>query len=113
MAHCYLLSIIYYLLSFLYSPSQFLSLHHMLDVKTIIWFLLTLMLMGFFAGIEMAFYSANRLNIELKKKQRTGSGKLLSQFIESPVKFLGTTLIGFNLFLAFFALQVGNVMKPL
>jgi CBS domain containing-hemolysin-like protein len=85
----------------------------MLDVKTIIWFLLTLMLMGFFAGIEMAFYSANRLGIELKKKQRTGSGKLLSQFIESPVRFLGTTLIGFNLFLAFFALQVGNVMKPL
>jgi CBS domain containing-hemolysin-like protein len=85
----------------------------MLDVKTIIWFLLTLLLMGFFAGIEMAFYSANRLGIELKKKQRTGSGKLLSQFIESPVRFLGTTLIGFNLFLAFFALQVGNVMKPL
>ena len=85
----------------------------MLDIKTIIWFLLTLLLMGFFAGIEMAFYSANRLGIELKKKQRTGSGKLLSQFIESPVRFLGTTLIGFNLFLVFFALQVGNVMKPL
>ena len=70
----------------------------MFDAKTIIWFVMTLLLMGFFSGIEMAFYSANRLGIELKKKQGTSSGKLLGQFIESPVRFLGTTLIGFNIF---------------
>jgi CBS domain containing-hemolysin-like protein len=70
------------------------------------------MLMGFFAGIEMAFYSANRLGIELKKKQGTTSGKLLAQFTESPVRFLGTTLIGFNVFLIFFSLQVSTVMRP-
>src|SRR5204863_8648516 len=84
----------------------------MLDVKTIIWFVITLLLMGFFAGIEMAFYSANRLGIELKKKQATTSGKLLAQFTESPVRFLGTTLIGFNIFLVFFSLQVSTVMRP-
>jgi hypothetical protein len=27
----------------------------MFDAKTIIWFVITLLLMGFFAGIEMAF----------------------------------------------------------
>src|SRR5437762_6970667 len=84
----------------------------MFDVKTIIWFVFTLLLMGFFSGIEMAFYSANRLGIELKKKQGTSSGKLLGQFIESPVRFLGTTLIGFNIFLVFFSLQVSSVMRP-
>ena len=84
----------------------------MFDVKTIIWFVITLLLMGFFAGIEMAFYSANRLGIELKKKQGTTSGKLLAQFTESPVRFLGTTLIGFNIFLIFFSLQVSTVMRP-
>jgi len=68
--------------------------------------------MGFFAGIEMAFYSANRLGIELKKKQGSTSGKLLAQFTESPVRFLGTTLVGFNIFLVFFSLQVSTVMKP-
>ena len=41
----------------------------MIDWKTILWFVLTLLLMFFFSGIEMAFYSANRLNIELRKKQ--------------------------------------------
>ncbi|HEY2722366.1 MAG TPA: hemolysin family protein [Chitinophagaceae bacterium] len=84
----------------------------MFDVKTVIWFVATLLLMGFFAGIEMAFYSANRLGIELKKKQGTTSGKLLAQFTESPVRFLGTTLVGFNIFLVFFSLQVSTVMRP-
>src|SRR5438552_7510048 len=84
----------------------------MFDVKTIIWFVFTLILMGFFAGIEMAFYSANRLGIELKKKQGTMAGRLLAQFTESPVRFLGTTLIGFNIFLVFFSLQVSTVMRP-
>lgn len=85
----------------------------MIDFKTIIWFILTLMLMGFFAGIEMAYYGANRLAIELKKKQGGSTGQLLSQFIDSPVRFLGTTLIGFNLFLVFFSLQISSVMRPL
>jgi CBS domain containing-hemolysin-like protein len=84
----------------------------MAEWKTIIWFILTLLLMGFFAGIEMAFYSANRLNIELKKKQGGTSGHLLSKFIDFPANFLGTTLIGFTIFMVFFSLQLDNVMKP-
>jgi len=69
--------------------------------------------MGFFAGIEMAFYSANKMSIELKKKQGRPSGQILDQFIDHPVYFLGTTLIGFNVFLVFFGLQISKVMEPL
>ena len=68
--------------------------------------------MGFFAGIEMAFYSANRLNIEIKKKQGGSSVQLLSKFVESPARFIGTTLIGFNIFLVFLGLQISTVMRP-
>ena len=74
--------------------------------------MLTLLLMFFFAGIEMAFYSANRLNIELKKKQGGFTGQLLAKFVDSPASFLGTTLTGFTIFMVFFSLQVDNVMKP-
>ncbi|HLF46423.1 MAG TPA: hemolysin family protein [Chitinophagaceae bacterium] len=84
----------------------------MVDFSMIIWFLLTILLMGFFAGIEMAFYSANRMSIELKKKQGSASGLILDQFVDHPVHFLGTTLIGFNIFLVFFGLQISNVMRP-
>jgi CBS domain containing-hemolysin-like protein len=71
------------------------------------------MLMGFFAGIEMAFYSANRLSIEIKKKQGVPSTQILSKFVESPARFLGTTLIGFTIFLVFFGLQISTVLSPL
>jgi CBS domain containing-hemolysin-like protein len=80
--------------------------------KTIIWFVLTLLLMFFFAGIEMAFYSANRFNIELKKKQGGAAGELLAKFIDFPASFLGMTMVGFTIFMVFFSLQVDNVMKP-
>ena len=69
--------------------------------------------MGFFAGIEMAFYSANRLSIEIRKKQGVTSTQILSRFVESPARFLGTTLIGFNIFLVFFGLQINTVLRPL
>jgi len=87
-------------------------LYDMIEWKTITWFLLTLLLMGFFAGIEMAYYSANRLNIELRKKQGGVSGHLLAKFIDAPASFIGATLIGFNVFLIFFSLQFSTIMQP-
>lgn len=69
--------------------------------------------MAFFAGIEMAYYSANRFNIELRKKQGGTSGHLLAKFIDAPTSFIGTTLIGFTLFLVFFGLVFSAVLKPI
>ena len=69
--------------------------------------------MGFFAGIEMAFYSANRLSIEIKKNQSGSAGKILAAFVDTPAGFLGTTLIGFNIFLVFFGLQISSVLFPI
>jgi putative hemolysin len=85
----------------------------MQGVNTIIWFVITILLMGFFAGIEMAFVSLNRLNVELKKKQGSTGGQMVADFMDSPIKFLGTTVIGFNIFLIFFALELSHVMRPL
>ena len=73
---------------------------------------MTLLLMGFFAGIEMAYYSANRLTIELKRKQGGTAAHLLTKFIDEPANFIGTTLIGFNIFLVFFSIQISTVMQP-
>ena len=81
-------------------------LYPMIEWKTITWFVITLLLMGFLPGIEMAYYSANRLNIELRKKQGGTAGQLLAKFIDAPASFIGTTLIGFNIFLIFFSLQI-------
>jgi putative hemolysin len=85
----------------------------MVDWNSIIFFLLTLILMGFFAGIEMAYYSANRLSIEIKKKQGGSSIQIVSKFVDSPAKFIGTTLTGFTIFLVFLGLQISTVMRPI
>jgi len=65
-----------------------------------------ILFIAFFAGIEVAYATANRLGIELKKKQGLSSGKLLSRFFEEPSRFIGTVIIGFNFFLVVFVLLV-------
>ncbi|MBE2231588.1 MAG: HlyC/CorC family transporter [Chitinophagaceae bacterium] len=82
--------------------------------ESLVFFFLTLLLMGFFAGIEMAFYSANRLSLEIKKKQGDRHMEILAGFMESPARFLGTTLLGYHIFLVVLGLQVSmNVMAPI
>jgi CBS domain containing-hemolysin-like protein len=84
----------------------------MIHLNSILLFILTLLFMAFFAGIEMAFYSANRLSIEIKKKQGGSALLILSKLVGSPARFLGSTLIGFNIFLVFLGLQISTVMAP-
>jgi CBS domain containing-hemolysin-like protein len=81
------------------------------QLYTIIWIVLSLILIGFFAGYEIAFISANRLSIELKKKQGLRSGIILSTFMESPAKFIGTCLIGLNIVLVIYGLLFTSFLK--
>jgi CBS domain containing-hemolysin-like protein len=69
-------------------------------------------MIAFFAGIEVAFGGANKLAIELKKKQGLRSSIILSQYMDHPAEFLGTSLLGFNLFLVIFGLMVGETLLP-
>ena len=83
------------------------------DVYLILLLLIaSLLLIGFFAGIEMAFVSANRLSIELKKKQGKTSGIILSKFVSEPARFIGTCVIGINFFLVAFGLLFRRFLHP-
>jgi putative hemolysin len=68
----------------------------------ILYIVVCILLIGFFAGMEIAFISANKLNIELRKKQGKYSGKILSEFMENPAEFIGTALVGVNVILVIF-----------
>jgi CBS domain containing-hemolysin-like protein len=81
------------------------------QLYTIIWIVVSLILIGFFAGYEIAFISANRLSIDLKKKQGLRSGIILSNFMESPAKFIGTCLIGLNIVLVVYGLLFTAFLK--
>jgi CBS domain containing-hemolysin-like protein len=75
--------------------------------------LLSLLFIGFFAGIEIAFVSANKLSIELRRKQGTYSGKTWGRYADEPARFIGSTLIGFNLVLVVYGLLWSDFMAPL
>ncbi|MDI9364781.1 MAG: hemolysin family protein [Flavobacterium sp.] len=72
---------------------------------------ITLMFIAFFAGYEIAFVSANRLSIELKKKQGKRSGIILSNFMEHPTRFIGTCLVGLNIFLVIYGLLFDELLR--
>ena len=48
----------------------------------------------FLSGIEVAFLSANKTEIELAGKRGNRAGKIMSFFMRKPTWFIGTTLIG-------------------
>lgn len=79
---------------------------------TIFLIIVTIIFIGFFAGMEIAFVTANRLSIELKKKQGKSSGIILSKFMEEPARFIGTCLIGVNFFLVIYGVLVSNLLQP-
>jgi CBS domain containing-hemolysin-like protein len=63
---------------------------------------IALVFSAFFSGIEIAYISANKLQIELQKKQGMWSGKVLSKFLAKPGQFIGTTLIGNTIMLVLY-----------
>lgn len=72
----------------------------------------SLLLIGFLSGIEIAFISANKLSLELKKKQKTISGKTWGKFSDHPTKFIGTILVGLNILLVVYGLLIGKMLSP-
>lgn len=79
---------------------------------TVFLIVITTIFIGFFAGMEIAFVTANRLSIELKKKQGKTSGIILSRFMEEPARFIGTCLIGINVFLVIYGLLFSSLLHP-
>ncbi|MFY7880627.1 MAG: hemolysin family protein [Lacibacter sp.] len=82
------------------------------------WYLLisigaTLLLTGFFFGLETAFGAANRFSVELKKKQGIASGRILSQFIENPTRFIGSILVGITICFVVYGLLVTRFLDPM
>lgn len=82
--------------------------HSFMNVIVIIGIVLAILFLAFYAGIEVAYITANRLNVELKKKQGSSSGILLSRLFEEPSRFIGIVIIGYYFFLTLFVLLVST-----
>jgi putative hemolysin len=85
----------------------------MIAVTVLVWFFVTILMMAFFSGIEMAFYSVNRFGVELKKKQGRPGAHMLSRLIQTPELFISTMVIGFTISLVCLVQLFGAITQPM
>ncbi len=71
-----------------------------------------LLFSAFFSGCEMAYISSNKLLIELNKKKLPFLGKIINRFIKNPSLFITTLLIGNNVALVVYGLQMAKLIEP-
>ncbi len=71
-----------------------------------------LLFSAFFSGSEIAFVSANRLGVAVKKDQGSRRGRILANFFEKPDNFISTMLVGNNISLVAFTALMTKLMEP-
>lgn len=79
---------------------------------TIVLIVISLLFSALFSGIEIAFVSSNKLRFELEKQQKSLTSHLLSFFYRNPNQFISTMLVGSNIALVVYGIQMAILLEP-
>ncbi len=81
-------------------------------MSEVIVILLAIIFSAFFSGMEIAFISANRLRIELDRKQGAFGSRFIRLFLDNPGQYIATMLIGNNIALVIYGLFFSKLFTP-
>tara|TARA_B100000900_G_scaffold122972_1_gene103714 strand:- start:17496 stop:18749 length:1254 start_codon:yes stop_codon:yes gene_type:complete len=74
--------------------------------------ILSLLFSAFFSGIEIAFISANKLQLELEKSKSKFSSKMQAFFCKNESDFITTMLVGNNISLVIYGITMTKILTP-
>ncbi len=75
--------------------------------------IVSLLLSFFFSGLEIAYVSANKLQMHVESRKVSLAGRLFSRITNSPVRFLATLLLGNTLALVLFGVFSSAVLEDM
>ena len=75
--------------------------------------LCSLILSAFFSGMEIAYVSANKIHVEIEKKQNDFLARILTRLTRKPSKFIATMLVGNNIALVIYGFFMGDLLMKL
>lgn len=77
---------------------------------TILEIIIILLFSGFFSGMEIAFVSSNKLQMELDRSNSGFTSKILSIFYAKPNDFISALLVGNNIALVVYGILMAKVI---
>lgn len=72
--------------------------------------LISILLSAFFSGMEIAYITANKFQIELQKKKEGITSKIVGRLTANPSKYITTMLVGNNITLVIYSFFMAEII---